>query len=65
MGDEAKNELGYVVGIAPGVWAGDDAPRLRLDSNLTAIARYNATNPHLAVMAMWEMRGSALPLSVA
>lgn len=63
-GDEPLNERGYVVAIPPCVWEGPVAPRLRLESNLTSIARYNASVRHLAVMAMWEMRGALLSTSV-
>lgn len=59
-GDTPLNELGYVVGIPPCVWQGAKAPLLRLDTNLTSTAAYNASVRHLAVMSMWEMRG-ALP----
>eukprot|EP00931_Biecheleriopsis_adriatica_P119607 TRINITY_DN94830_c0_g1_i1.p1 TRINITY_DN94830_c0_g1~~TRINITY_DN94830_c0_g1_i1.p1 ORF type:complete len:509 (+),score=48.69 TRINITY_DN94830_c0_g1_i1:28-1554(+) len=56
-GDTSMNELGYVVAIPPCVWH-DEAPQLHLDSNLSSIAKYNASTPHLAVMSMWEMRGA-------
>jgi len=60
-GDAPMNELGYVVAIPPCVWRGATAPRLHLNTTLTSIARYNASEKHLALMAMWEMRGALLP----
>ena len=61
-GDSPLDERGYVVGIPPCVWHAD-APLLSLTSNLTSVSYYDAAHRHLAVMAMWEMRG-ALPVAV-
>merc|ERR1712046_459668 len=59
-GNAPLDELGYVVAIPPCVWSGKVAPKLRLDTNLTSRSRYNASVGHLAVMSMWEMRGSLI-----
>mmetsp|Transcript_96075 Transcript_96075/g.213935 ORF Transcript_96075/g.213935 Transcript_96075/m.213935 type:complete len:518 (-) Transcript_96075:39-1592(-) len=62
-GEEPLNELGYVIAIPPCVWHGSSAPLLSLNSTLTSTIVYDASSPHLAVMAMWEMRG-ALPAAI-
>jgi len=57
-GKTPLDEDGYVVAIPPCIWHGASAPKLHLDTNLTSTAFYNASRRHLAVMAMWEMRGA-------
>jgi len=63
-GNTPLDEDGYVVAIPPCVWHGISAPRLNLDTRLTSTARYNASVAHLAVMAMWEMRGALIAADV-
>ena len=58
-GTEAGNEDGYLVGMTPCVF--DDPPQLRKNSKIRTVARYNATEPHTGVMALWLPQLHDLP----
>eukprot|EP00192_Tetraselmis_astigmatica_P005277 CAMPEP_0117661422 /NCGR_PEP_ID=MMETSP0804-20121206/7529_1 /TAXON_ID=1074897 /ORGANISM="Tetraselmis astigmatica, Strain CCMP880" /LENGTH=509 /DNA_ID=CAMNT_0005468289 /DNA_START=163 /DNA_END=1692 /DNA_ORIENTATION=+ len=62
-GEEARNEEGYVTSIPPCLWSDEDPslpslPRLRMDTRLTTIAKYNTDPGRYGAMALWQMRGT-------
>ena len=50
-GTEAGNESGYLVGMTPCVF--DDPPVFKKNDKVRVVSRYNATEPHFGVMALF------------
>ena len=50
-GTEAGNEKNYIVGMTPCVF--DDPPVFRKNDKVRVVSRYNATEPHFGVMALF------------
>jgi hypothetical protein len=55
-GTEPGNENGFIVGIEPCVWGPPPMkapPVLGLNDQVRIVSRYNASEPHYGVMALW------------
>jgi len=61
--NETMNEAGYLAGIPPCVWGYKEdgllqPPVVSLDTNITVIAKENATTNHFGQMGHWQMRAA-------
>jgi len=54
-GTQPGNEDGYMVGLIPCVWGGNDAPRFKRNHPLRTRATYNSSRGHTGVMSLWLM----------
>jgi len=52
-GTEPGNENGYLVGMTPCYFEGDDVPVMRKNDLVRHVARYNSSQAHTGVMALW------------
>lgn len=52
-GTEPGNEAGYLVNMTPCYFEGEDIPVMKATDLVRHVARYNATEPHTGVMALW------------
>lgn len=62
-GTNAGNETGFVVGIPPCVWGRPPLappPRLRRRDLVRTVARYNSTEKHTGVMALWILTSAPI-----
>ena len=50
-GTEPANEKNYIVGMTPCVF--DDPPVFKKNDKVRVVSRYNATEPHFGVMALF------------
>jgi len=57
-GTEAGNEDGYLVGMNPCYFEGDDLIVAPANEKVKSVVRYNATEPHTGVMALWFPKGT-------
>jgi len=57
-GTEAGNEDGYLVGMNPCYFEGDDLIVAPANEKVRSVVRYNSTEPHTGVMALWFPRGA-------
>lgn len=54
-GTEAGNENGYMTGLLPCVWGGEEAPRFQRNHPLRTRAVYDSSRGHTGVMSLWLM----------
>lgn len=54
-GTQPGNENGYMTGLLPCMWGGENAPRFQRNHPLRTRAVYNSSRGHTGVMSLWLM----------